>query len=75
MAKKAKKKSPKKKATKKPHPVTAYEYFVDEWPTTSSTQDMQNRANQIGSEGWQLLFVGTYGGTPGNIRVWYMRER
>ena len=65
-----------KKATKKPKlSYQPYEYFVDEWPADSVTADMQARANEVGAEGWQLLFVGSYGGAPNNIRVWYMRSK
>ena len=72
----AKKKArPKKKAAKPRATVkTPYEYFVDEFPHLEmSTQDMQDRLNVLGVDGWQLLFVGQYSSTPNTIRVFFMR--
>ena len=72
--KKIKKVKRKEKPMAAPPSVTGWEYFVDEIPTTYTTQEMQARCNEIGAEGWQLIIIGQYSSTPGTVRVWFMRQ-
>ena len=72
--KKAKKKAKPKKTVKKPRAAIAYECFIDEVPINLPTQQMQDRTNELMAQGYQLLFVGQYGGQQGTVRVWYQRE-
>jgi hypothetical protein len=52
-----------------------YFYLVDEMAyQTMSSQEMEDRCNQLGEQGWQLLFLGQYGSSPGMLRVWYIKE-
>jgi len=36
---------------------------------------MEARSNELGADGWELMFVGQYGSEPNAVRVWYKRER
>jgi hypothetical protein len=74
MAKIKPKKKTKKKSASKPRVILVHEYFIDEIPTSLSTQQMQDRTNELSKDGWQLLIVGPYGSQPSTMRVWYQRE-
>ena len=75
--KKAKKKVKKAEKKANPEPLAAkgFEYYIDEVLTSASTPEMEARSNELGEDGWELMFVGQYGSEPNAVRVWYKRER
>jgi len=70
---KAKIKKVKKKAAPKAPPIDPIEYFIEEWPTSMTTADMQARCDEVGLDGWELVEIGQYG-SPGTVRVWFKRK-
>ena len=71
-AKKAKKLASKPKVVPPP-PVPGFEYFIDEMPDTSSTEEMQDRCNTLGQDGWEHYQTGPYASVPTNFRLWFKR--
>jgi hypothetical protein len=82
VVKKAKIKKKAKKRTISPKevvpevkPISPWEYFIDEAPISMKTEDVQNRLDELGRDGWQLLFIGPYGGPPDTVRIYLMRPK
>jgi hypothetical protein len=72
--KKAKKKITKKRTAKPKAQIPAsWEYFVDELLISTKTEDVQNRFDELGKAGWQLLFIGPYGDPQNHVRIYWMR--
>jgi hypothetical protein len=71
-AKKAKKLASKPKVV--PPPPAGFEYFIDEMPDTSSTEEIQDRCNTLGKDGWEHYQTGPYAFQPTNFRMWFKRQ-
>jgi hypothetical protein len=52
-----------------PSPV---EYYVDEYPISMATVEIQSKLDTLGADGWQLLFIGPYGHID-NVRAYFTR--
>jgi hypothetical protein len=52
-----------------PSPV---EYYVEEYPISMATVEIQSKLDTLGVDGWQLLFIGPYGNKD-NVRAYFTR--
>jgi hypothetical protein len=51
-------------------PPSSFHYLIEDYAVDVAAADIQNHINELGAEGWQLLFVNQ---VADNLRAWFIR--